>query len=169
MGRARNTACCLIWDQTMVEVMKMMVASLKRSCAWTAPLSAPDPAAGHSWPTPLLETLGTLTGKSGSVSCGVPAPFSWIGVHKILFVPSKSLFPQSCVSSVIKSHCPPKSNSLGVLSPFARNPDWESCCGSLTVREFLWYNYSAVCGSSTQWRLYGGVNSDLLQKRGHMP
>ena len=52
------------------------------------------------------------------------------GVHKVLFVPSKSLFPQSCVSSVIKSHWPPKSNSLGVLSPFARSPGWEICCGS---------------------------------------
>ena len=35
------------------------------------------------------------------------------GAHKVLFVPSKSLFPQSCGSSVIKSHWPPKSNSLG--------------------------------------------------------
>ena len=43
------------------------------------------------------------------------------GVHKVLFVPSKSLFPQACVSSVIKSHWPPKSNSLGILSPFARS------------------------------------------------
>ena len=52
------------------------------------------------------------------------------GVHKVLFVPSKSLFPQSSVSSVIKSHWPSKSNSLGVLSPFARSPGWEICCGS---------------------------------------
>ena len=52
------------------------------------------------------------------------------GVHKILFVPSKSLFPQSCVSSVIKFHWPPKSNSLGVLSPFARSPGWE-----------IWFGY----------------------------
>ena len=52
------------------------------------------------------------------------------GAHKVLFVPSKSLFPQSCVSSVIKSHWLPKSNSLGVLSPFARSPGWEICCGS---------------------------------------
>ena len=50
--------------------------------------------------------------------------------HKVLFVPSKGLFPQSCGSSVIKSHVPPKSNSLGILSPFARSPDWEICCGS---------------------------------------
>ena len=33
----------------------------------------------------------------------------------------------------------------------------------LTVQEFLWYNCSAVCGSSA-WQLYGGVNGDLLQE-----
>ena len=57
------------------------------------PCSRPLPthaSTGDSW---------TLTGKSGSVSCGVTAPFSWVLVHKILFVPSQSLFPQSCVSS----------------------------------------------------------------------
>ena len=52
------------------------------------------------------------------------------GAHKVLFVPSKGLFLQSCVSSIIKSHWPPKSNYLGVLSPFARSPGWEICCGS---------------------------------------
>ena len=41
----------------------------------------------------------TLTGKSGPVFCVVTAPFSWVLVHRILFVPSKSLFPQSCASS----------------------------------------------------------------------
>ena len=35
----------------------------------------------------------TPIGKSGSVSCGVTAPFSWALVHKGLFVPSKSLYP----------------------------------------------------------------------------
>ena len=49
------------------------------------------------------------------------------GVHKVLFVSSKSLFPQSCVGSVIKSHWPLKSSSLGFLSPFARSPGWEIC------------------------------------------
>ena len=47
-------------------------------------------SAGDSW---------TLTGKSGSVSCGVTAPFSWVLVHEVLCVPSNSLFPQSCASS----------------------------------------------------------------------
>ena len=51
------------------------------------------------------------------------------GVYKVLFVPSKSLLPQSCVSSVIKSHWPSKSNSLMVLSPVARSLGWEICCG----------------------------------------
>ena len=35
---------------------------------------------GDSW---------TLVGKSGSVSCGDAAPFSWVLVHKFLSVPSK--------------------------------------------------------------------------------
>ena len=52
------------------------------------------------------------------------------GAHKALSVPSKNLFPQSCGSSVIKFHWPPKSNSLGVLSPLARSPGWEIHCGS---------------------------------------
>ena len=42
-------------------------------------------SAGDSW---------TLIGKSGSVSCGVIAPLLLgPGVYKVLFVPSKSLFP----------------------------------------------------------------------------
>ena len=35
-------------------------------------------------------------GESGSVSCGATAPFSWVLVHKVLFVPSKSLSPVLC-------------------------------------------------------------------------
>ena len=66
--------------------------------------------------------------KSGSVSCGVTVPFSWVLVCTGFVVPAKSLFPQSCGSSVIRSHWTSKSNSLGVLSPFAGSPDWEICC-----------------------------------------
>ena len=51
------------------------------------------------------------------------------GAHKVLFVPSKSVFPQFCGSSVIKTHLPSKSNSLGVLSPFSGSPGWRICCG----------------------------------------
>ena len=47
-----------VTEQTMVEVVKMMVTSFKRFHACTATLSAPNPAAGHHWPRPLLETPG---------------------------------------------------------------------------------------------------------------
>ena len=50
--------------------------------------------------------------------------------HKVWFVPSKSLFPQSCGGSVIKSHWHPDSNFLGLFSPFAGSQGWGICCGS---------------------------------------
>ena len=40
----------------MVEVMKIMATSFKRSHACTATLSASDPEASHHWPTPPMET-----------------------------------------------------------------------------------------------------------------
>ena len=58
MGGAVFPPCYLAWGQTMVEVTKIMATSFKRSHAHTAALSAPNPAAGHSWPTPLPETPG---------------------------------------------------------------------------------------------------------------
>ena len=43
---------CLLftWDQTMVEVMKIMATSFKISHACAATLIAPNPAAGHTNP-----------------------------------------------------------------------------------------------------------------------
>ena len=101
---------------------------LQKVYVCTATLGASDPAAGHCRPTPPPETLGHSRASLGQslVASLLLGP----SVHKVLFVPSKSLFPQSCRSSVIKSHWPPKSNSLEVLSPFARSPGWEICCGS---------------------------------------
>ena len=42
----------------MVEVMKIMVTSFKRSHECTSTLNAPNPAAGHCQPMPLPETPG---------------------------------------------------------------------------------------------------------------
>ena len=53
------------------------------------------PLSSHSF----TRNSWTLTGKSEPVSCVVAAPFLWVLVHRILFLSSKSLFPQSCVSS----------------------------------------------------------------------
>ena len=47
------------WAQTMVEVMKIMVTSLKRSHAWTAVAHASNPVAGHHQPTSFWRLLDT--------------------------------------------------------------------------------------------------------------
>ena len=102
---------------------------------------------------PLLQTPGHSRTSLGQSLMDHHSFLLGPGVHKVLFVPSKGLFPQSCVSSIIKSHWPPKSNYLGVVSPFARSQVGKSVVGSgsfLTVQEFLWYNYSVVCGLSAQ-------------------
>ena len=99
MGGAVFLSCCLTWGQTIVEVTEDNGTSFKRSQASTAALSAPNPAAGHRRPTPPPETpehsravwISLLWGHC-SFLLGPVAP-------KGLFVPSKSLFPQSCVSS----------------------------------------------------------------------
>ena len=78
--------------QAMVEVMKIMATSFKRPHVYTATFSAPDPAAGHRRPTPLLETPGHSWASLGQ-SCGVTALFFWVLVHKVLFVPPRGCFP----------------------------------------------------------------------------
>ena len=67
------------WSQTLVEVMKIMVTSFKRSHACTATLSAPNPATGHCWPTPLLETPGHSRASLGQSLVGslLLSPGSW--------------------------------------------------------------------------------------------
>ena len=102
---------------------------IKRTYASTVVFSAPTPWQATVDPRlcwRLLDSQASL-GQSlvGSLHL---SPGSWCA--QVLFVPSKSLFPQSCASSVIKSHWPPKSNSLGKFHPFARSPGWEICCGS---------------------------------------
>ena len=72
---------------------------LPRSHAHTAALSASNPAAGHCWPLPLLQTPGHSRTSLGQALMGHCSFLLGPGVHKVLFVPSKSLFPQVCVSS----------------------------------------------------------------------
>ena len=99
MGGAVFPSYYLTWGQTMVEVMKIMTTSFKRFHACIAALSAPNPAAGHRWPTlcrRLLDTHGQVWVR---LSWGHCSFLLGSGAHNLLFVPSKSLFPQSCVSS----------------------------------------------------------------------
>ena len=83
----------------MVEVMKIMATFFKRSHAYTATLNPPTLLQAtadtcHRWR--LLDTHGQVWVSLLSGHCSL---LLCPGVHKLLFVPSKSLFPQSCVSS----------------------------------------------------------------------
>ena len=138
----------------------------KRTCTGSLVFSAPTPQHAIVNPRFRQRLLDTHRQVWVSLLCGHCFFLLAPGAHKVLFVPSKSLFPQSCGSSTIKSQWPPNSHFLRVLSPFARSPGWAICCVSrafLTVQEFIWYNFCAVCGSSTQ-QLYGRANGDLLQE-----
>ena len=109
LGRAQNThpthrdqartvfpPCCLTYDQTMVEVMKIMATSFKRSHALTAATSASDPEAGHCRPTPPPETPGyswACLGQSvmGSLLLG-EVTFSWVlGCTRFYLCPPESV------------------------------------------------------------------------------
>ena len=63
----------------MVEVMKIMATSFKRSHARTAALSAPSPAAGHHHPMPPPETPGHSRASLGQSLVGslLLSPGSW--------------------------------------------------------------------------------------------
>ena len=94
------------------------------------------------------------------------------GAHKVLFVPSQSLFPQSCGSSIIKFCWPSKSNSWGFSVPLWDLQVGQSVTGHrtfATVEELLWYSCSPICESPAQ-QLDSGAISDLLQEDlGHVP
>ena len=93
MSRVVFPPCYLTWGQTIVEVMKTMATSFKRSHARPQPCSRPlltHTSSRDAW---------TLIGKSGSVSCGVTAPFSWVPVHAMFCLFPPHLFSQYCVSS----------------------------------------------------------------------
>ena len=83
----------------MLEVLKIMVTSFKRSHASSAELSSPHPAAGHYQPMPPPETPRHHSQVWISLLRGYGSFFLGPGVHKVLFALSKSLFPQACVSS----------------------------------------------------------------------
>ena len=91
----------------MVGVMKVMVTSFIKTCALlhSVPLTLQQSIVDPCLCQRLLDThrqvwLSLLWGNCSFLL----AP----GIHKVLFVLSKCPFPQSCGSSVIKSHWPPK-------------------------------------------------------------
>ena len=98
IGGAVFSPCCVIWGQTMVEVMRIMAASFKRP---HAALHSVPPALQQATSNPhlcwrLLDPPGQVW---VSLLWGHCSFLLGPGAHKLLFVPAKSLFPQSCVSS----------------------------------------------------------------------
>ena len=87
------------WGQTMVEVMKILVISLKRSHACTATVRAPNPAGGHDWPTPLRETPGHSQASLGQSPVGslLLSPGFWC--TRFYCALQQESISQSCVSS----------------------------------------------------------------------
>ena len=76
-----------------------MATSFKGPHAGTATLSSPDPAAGHRRTTPPLETPRHSRASLCRLLWGHCTFLLGPGKHKVLFVPSKALFPQLYVSS----------------------------------------------------------------------
>ena len=98
-GQGCVPSLLLTWGQTMVEVMKIPGNLLQKVLCTHCSTQWPQhrrrmlqarASAGDSW-THRQVWISLLWGH-GSFLLGT-------GVHMILFVPSKSLFPQSCVSS----------------------------------------------------------------------
>ena len=82
----------------MVELMKIMDTSFKRSHAHSATLNAPNPAKATANPRLYRRLLDTHGQVWVSLLWGHCSFLLGPGAHKVLFMPSKSLFPQSCVS-----------------------------------------------------------------------
>ena len=145
-----------------------MATSFKRSHACTTALSAPDPTAGHRWPTSPLETTRHSQASLDHLLWGHRSFLLGSGVHKVLFVPSKSLLPQSCVSSVIKSLWPQSQILWGFSVPLPDPQVGKSVVGPrtfLTVWECLWYNCPIVCRKKL-WLCWSQQTVENLQQIG---
>ena len=120
--------CCITWDQTMVEVMKIMTTSFKRSLVCTVALSAPDPAACHHWHTPLPETPGHSQASLGPslIESLLLPPGSWCAQNFVCAL-------QKFVSLVLCKFCnqiPLTSKFLWGFHSLCQIPRLGNLCGS---------------------------------------
>ena len=85
------------WDQTMVELVKIMAISFKRFHARTATFSAPNPAACHRRPTPPPETPEHSQASLGQSLVGsLPlSPGSWCAQVSV-YALQDSISPALC-------------------------------------------------------------------------
>ena len=142
MGRALFPPCSLAWGHTMIG---LMATSSKRTYANMLHLPA-LPLSVSLKRGRLLSThtsagdSQTFTEKSGSVSCGVPAPFSWVLMHTLCVCVCGGVCgcvgvcpPRVSISTFLWEFCNKvllnfESDSMRILSLFVRYPDCEACC-----------------------------------------
>ena len=157
MGRALFPPCSLTWDQTMVKVMRIMATSFSGSHAPTATLNASNPAQAPANPC-LCQRLLTLTGKSGPVSCGVTAPFSWV-----LVLTGFCLWPpRVCKFEVVKKEMARVNiNILGIsklkwtgMGEFNSHDHYIYYCGQESLRR----NGVAIIVNKRVWNAVLGCN-----------
>ena len=113
----------------MVEVMKIMVTSFKRSHACTATLSAPNPAAGHRQPTPPPETPGHSQASLGQSLVGslLLSPGSWCSQGFVCAL-------QESVSPVLYKFC----NQIPLASKVKFSGSSQSFCQIPRLGNLLW-------------------------------
>ena len=100
MGGAVFLPCYLTWGQTMVEVKWRLRRPLSKG-SMRALLHSVSPILQQATADlPPCQDPWTLTGKSSQSLVGSLLLSPGPGVHKVLFVPFNSLFPQSRVSSL---------------------------------------------------------------------
>ena len=119
----------LTWEQTMVEVVKIMVTYFKRSHAHTATLIAPDPLAGHHRPTPLREVPGHSQARVGQSLVGslLLYPGSWCTQAFVCAL-------QESVSPVLCKFC----NQIPLASKVNFSVSSQSLCQVPRLRNLLW-------------------------------
>ena len=98
MGGAVFPPRYLTWSQTMVEEVKTMDTSFRRPGACTVHSAPPTLQQGITDPHLHERLLDTHWQVWASLSWGHCSFLLGPGAHKVLFVPSKSLFSQSCIS-----------------------------------------------------------------------
>ena len=105
----------------------LKIKNFKRTCAGTIVFSAPDPEAGHCWPTALLETHGHSQVSRVQSLLWILSPGSWCTQS---FVSST----QESISADLRTFC----NQIPLASKVRFPEGSQSLCQILRLGNLLW-------------------------------
>ena len=138
--------------------MKIMVTSFKRSHAGTTALSAPSLQEATTNPRLHWTLLDTHRQVWVNLFWGHCSFLLGPGTHKLLFVPPKNLFPQSCVSSggslvglmatsSKRAYATPRSTAPRAppLQPSTADPSLHRRHSNTVLAQSLWGLWVLVC------------------------